>query len=469
MHRKIKYLTLGALVALALFALASCDGGGSGGGGDYTFYDPETLTVNFYADPDEPPVKTYTVSGLSGEELAIDVWENAPVIEREGYFFHGYTLRGSEFYPLRHGEYVMLRSQANLDKNTHIPAYDRYYSLYYQLQSNSPVSSQTINLYAWLEPNAYRLEFAYVSGVDIVKRDNGDYSHYVHYGLYYGTVDYMELAPDGYTSTQRVIGWETEDGTLIFDFAGRPVLGVRETFELFKDSAAEYNGSSFYGTPITLYPVLDDKFSIVTFDFGNKDLENEYFFVYEDGNINGASYPWAYHDGKLTAGWSLSTDSLVLPEGEITEDITLYPVWKNATALTASYGEGKSMPVYFVEDGTVIYDKPEGLERYGIEGWYTDSQLTNATVPGFGTASGAELYVRWQLEEKSITINPMNGDSPYEITVYLNPDKNELDLPLWSGHEIVGWYTDRECTGEAVSLDFDSVTDGTTYYAKWSK
>ena len=100
--------------------------------------------------------------------------------------------------------------------------------------------------------------------------------------------------------------------------------------------------------------------------------------------------------------------------------------------------------------------------------WYLDEKMTVATTLRYSSVmAGQTVYGTLEEAYREITLAPQNGDSPYTVTVSIHKDKNNFKLPEWQGYEIEGWYLDRACDGERFDLDFDSVTDGATYYAKW--
>lgn len=483
MKRKA-YIFLILTLICTVLGLVGCDDGDNG----TQYYYPDVLTVHFYDNPNEPPIGSVTVR-LSecgdGETMGYRVWENMPIIEKDGYFFQGYMLNSPEFYPIsdmEHFDNVMLKPEKYMDMYPTRDDWDKYYAFYYQLYLDEKVEIMEMNLYANYVPYIYRFNFdgllpySTPTNDSEVKRVDRPYELAKYNNTYKGefraTIDYLEYAPGGFNATKEVAGWRTSGGDLIFDYTGRPTLSPYEAFLKFTNYEDRHNPNySFHINDITLYPVLVDKFSVITLDYGIAGVENDTVMVTDGVELSSLKLPGKYAGGKYTVGWSVSSSENIAPSGVAYQDITLYPIWTTAKRVSVNYsGAPAATEAYILLDGRIIYDRPDGLEKYEIESWHADEQLTSSFTPTYASVSdGAELYVKWQLEQKSITVNPMNGDAPCEITLHRNAENNEFELPSWAGHEIVGWYTNRECTGEGISLDFFTVEDGATYYAKWVK
>ena len=128
------------------------------------------------------------------------------------------------------------------------------------------------------------------------------------------------------------------------------------------------------------------------------------------------------------------------------------------------------MKIYVTEEDEVIYTVPEKFAKKDVLTWYRDENMTVKTELKYeNLADGGRLYGVFEEAYKEITLVPKNGGAPYTATVDVREGRSDISLPTWQGYELVGWYADNECTGESVTLDFESVTDGGTYYAKWIK
>jgi uncharacterized repeat protein (TIGR02543 family) len=104
-------------------------------------------------------------------------------------------------------------------------------------------------------------------------------------------------------------------------------------------------------------------------------------------------------------------------------------------------------------------------ERYALEGWYYDAELTQVVDnSNFFITSDVTLYAKWSTEYTVVTFNT-NGGSACES---LNYAGGKIVLPETSrmNYMFVGWYYDAQLTQLVDEYNFTATAD-TTLYAGW--
>lgn len=107
---------------------------------------------------------------------------------------------------------------------------------------------------------------------------------------------------------------------------------------------------------------------------------------------------------------------------------------------------------------------PEG---YTIEGFYTDPEYTNKFTNFASVDEDTTLYIKF--DKQPVVTFDFNYDDVSNVQQSVNLF-DYADAPEHSreGYELVGWYTDADCTeGNEYSFDIP-VTGDMTLYAKWT-
>lgn len=177
--------------------------------------------------------------------------------------------------------------------------------------------------------------------------------------------------------------------------------------------------------------------------------------------------------GYVFGGWytseDLSASSAVSYPYKVTQDITFYAKWisLNQTGFDVKFqtNGGTEVPS---QNTNVIHSSP-ATTRLGYEftGWFTASDCSGNPVTFPYIVPGAiTLYAGWKDDSApryTATFIPGSGlpVSPMTVSVIQNEP-----ITSWAGHTFLGWYLDRECSGERVVFPY-SMTQDTTFYAKW--
>ena len=167
-----------------------------------------------------------------------------------------------------------------------------------------------------------------------------------------------------------------------------------------------------------------------------------------------------------------------------TEDTTLYAKWTKFPTVAYYLSPDSNEACYEVEvdlnAGPDDRQKPllksavtEHLgdtipEGYAIEGFYTDPDYTNKFTEFAYVDEDTTLYIKF--DKQPVVTFDFNYDDVSNVQQSVNLF-DYADAPEHSreGYELVGWYTDADCTeGNEYSFDIP-VTGDMTLYAKWAE
>jgi len=123
---------------------------------------------------------------------------------------------------------------------------------------------------------------------------------------------------------------------------------------------------------------------------------------------------------------------------------------------------------------TVTLPESPTKAGYAFKGWFTQkeegTEFTAATV----VTETCTLYAQWTAEEAKIVFDANGGsNAPQGITGVTDAEIGGENVfpttePTREGYTFLGWYPDKDGSGEAVSVYPGSFPAGTTtYYAKW--
>ena len=476
------YILAAVLLSITLTVLSACDTAGESGDdgpkeekpplwNNYPY--PEDVKIDFCFSEGGEPINSfyYKLDALNDPDFFDAVKEAFPEVEREGMHLVGYydtpnIMESGDFGYEPVGVSVLMNADYGNYGGDFCSAFvDKFYSA----GGNKPIQHLEIKAYAYYESNVYKINFNTEGMTDM------DYSGEDLYGDVDGltarcSTDFMPTAPVGMKDGKRLVGWENKRGVRVYDFLGNNTRTASEWFHEYI-SYSTWIGLEYSEDEVELYPVFSEPFTGVILSYGEG--KEDVGVTFERGTlITPELLPRHIHEGgRCLAGWSAEIGGAPFDGCEADGDFTLYAIWEPIKALTLWLGDlNEAVEGCIHTDGSITFDKPLSLERYGADKWFSDAEHTAPLTPTFDTvADGDVLYAEMKEIKKQITVNPSNGDTPYTVTLNIDSSEDNFDLPVWSGHEIVGWYTDRECTGDGISLDFDSVTHGETYYAKWQE
>ncbi len=201
----------------------------------------------------------------------------------------------------------------------------------------------------------------------------------------------------------------------------------------------------------------------------------------------GKSLPVLTRDGYTFEGWydnkegkgEKITDSTLVTESSAKK---LYAKWKVKTyKIVLDPNGGKIDPVSFDLNFDQTYAeqhidrrKPT-KEGHIFKGWYNNkdcsgSQFASSTV--CTETSPKTLFAKWEAEQYTITLDPNGGSLSSSLRTFpATYGKTYTGLsgrtPTLPGHVFVGWYKDRQGTGDKITTDtLVTVTSPRTLYAR---
>ena len=169
-------------------------------------------------------------------------------------------------------------------------------------------------------------------------------------------------------------------------------------------------------------------------------------------------------EGYSFVGWF--TDSSLTQQYTVTKaqgDLTLYAKWQvnNYIISFETNGGSNISNVNFDFGSTIVL--PEDPEKVGhaLEGWYTDSALTEKFTLTTMPAYNLTLYAKWEADK--ISVRFISDDAEYSReTVSYGQTVAMPEQPEKIGHTFLGWYYDNK------AYNFDSaVTSSINIVAKW--
>lgn len=186
-------------------------------------------------------------------------------------------------------------------------------------------------------------------------------------------------------------------------------------------------------------------------------------------------------------GWSLNSDGsnpltelpadMELTDEQVELGMTLYAVWERLTGTITydraggAFAEGdEPASSYFYGETTELLE-PE-RQYFEFDGW----TLNGEAIDEIGTEQEGNitLVATWTQVETPITFNLggiegaalPDADETFATDEGLTLTDAEY-IPTAPGYIFAGWYTNAECTGEAITEIPEDTTEAVTVYAKW--
>lgn len=275
-----------------------------------------------------------------------------------------------------------------------------------------------------------------------------------------------ECSKAGYT----LLGWTVSNGTGEVYECGQVIIPA-ETFTTTNSSiVAQWEANTY----------------TVTFDAngGTVDEESREIVYYTQYG----TLPQPVRMGYSFAGWYTAqeggTSVSASTRFQTAENITLYARWTvNNYKINLNANSGRltitSSVTIYGEDTYTIPTSEVGIrDGYTLVGWNTAQDGSGVSYECGQQIVPAEilekngtltLYAQWAIGIYLVTFDPDGGTVEEESRlVEYNSQYGELPIPVKTGYEFAGWYTDRE---NGTKVEATSVFKGSaaiTLYARWN-
>ncbi|PKK99960.1 MAG: hypothetical protein CVV56_08390 [Tenericutes bacterium HGW-Tenericutes-1] len=174
----------------------------------------------------------------------------------------------------------------------------------------------------------------------------------------------------------------------------------------------------------------------------------------------GYTFAGWYSDAGLTTLYSFST----MPA----ENLTLYAKW-TINQYTISYStDGGLTYTTVTQDYNTTLETPDDPTRIGFtfDGWYSDAGYTTPYIFGLMSSDDINIYVKWNVNQYTITFNSNGGSSVTSITQDYDTSVSAPSEPTKTGYTFAGWYGDEGLTS---LYSFNTMpAENFTLYAKWT-
>ena len=174
--------------------------------------------------------------------------------------------------------------------------------------------------------------------------------------------------------------------------------------------------------------------------------------------------------GKQFKGWSLTTDGAIVTKVDMTENKTVYAIWKNIIyTVTFNSNGGTSVASQNVNAGEKLTEPAPAPTKEGFTfvGWYEDATLNTKFDFNTSVVSNLTLYAKWTENKYTLTFDANGGTGSMtpiaDLTGEYTIPANEFTAP--SGKQFKGW--SLTANGEIVTKV--DMTENRTVYAIWEE
>ena len=269
--------------------------------------------------------------------------------------------------------------------------------------------------------------------------------------------------PTAPMDTLQFEGWYNKDFTVQY-------VGEHGTVDYTKFKLGESIG--LVNNEIKLYAKYDTRTVTVTVDYNDfvtapKEIEVVY------GNVLGDLAAYKIDDEvnkKEIVGFSTSRYEMVSHTGPLTDDITVYAIWKNYKYVTVSY-DAFDDELFKVYDGGVNGAELPTPKKPGfkLDGLYLTASYSGNPVTYVSFQSLAtHYYAKLSLAEYTLTFNTGYSDvaAPTPMTYYYGDTTSLPDLSR-VGYNFLGWSLESDGTGDVIYEIPADFCDNYTLYAIW--
>ena len=320
-----------------------------------------------------------------------------------------------------------------------------------------------ITVYALWQVNTYTITYLDMNGLDL----SGELNESTVFTHTYGKATKLyNPIREGYTFG----GWYTSSDCTSGKITSLAATAYVDDITLYakwsansyKISYKDYNAKSFSGKNPSGYPTLH---------------------YYDSETV----LPVPEKKGYTFLGWytdKLCTEKIETIDAKNKAAITVYALWQVNT-YTITYLDMNGLDLSGeLNESTVFthtYGKATKLynpirEGYTFGGWYTSSDCTSGKITSLAATAYVDditLYAKWSANSYKISYKDYNaksfsGKNPSGYpTLHYYDTETVLPIPVKKGYDFMGWYEDKLCEGEAVSVIDAKNLSAKTFYAKW--
>lgn len=254
-----------------------------------------------------------------------------------------------------------------------------------------------------------------------------------------------------YRNEDMFLGWYDNP-----EFTGEPIESVTETTK----------------GDLTLYAKWRQKFTI-----SYNTLDGELTTTEPSTYFEGYSYslPTPKRDGYQFMGWYLNSEYTGEKIESITEstkgNLELYAKWAQEFSIdyNTSGGTLESKIQSYLEGEELTLPIPT-RDNYEFKGWYLNSEYTGEKIETItkDTKGDLELYAKWA-KISTISYDPRGGKLSEDAqTSYVEGESIQLPTPTRENDTFVGWYDNKELSGNPITEISDDTTGDIELFAKWN-
>ncbi len=254
-----------------------------------------------------------------------------------------------------------------------------------------------------------------------------------------------------YRNEDMFLGWYDNP-----EYTGEPIDSVTETTK----------------GDLVLYAKWRQKFTI-SYNILGGELTNQEPSTYFEGYTY--SLPSPTRDGYQFMGWYLNPEFTGEKIESITENtqgnLDLYAKWAQEFSIDYNTSEGtlESKINSYIEGDEFTLPIPT-RSNYEFKGWYLNSEFTGDTIESItkDTKGDLNLYAKWAKISK-ITYDTRGGElSEGAETSYIEGESLTLPTPTRENDTFVGWYDNKELSGNPITeISIDAKGD-MKLFAKWN-
>ncbi len=283
---------------------------------------------------------------------------------------------------------------------------------------------QNMTLYAQWAPRTYRIAF---DGREASVPD-GYKTQEVIYDSELST--FPSLEREGYI----FVGWEDSLGNLYSD--GATVLPAKKQFNVNNYVAVDETGT------LTLYARFEIKKYTVTLDYNDGTYRTETLEVEHGKPLTAEQRPTEDTGSRRLVAWTAMAGGTEDFRGVVTQNMTLYAVWRDYRITTLNDSSGKEYKVEIFKDEPLDLATYNGvtLPGYDLEGWYTSPTYGGNPVTEITYATAEQTYyAKWTVATYTIIFDCSPTSQRLDPMTYQMGDTTELPSLSLEGYTFNGW------------------------------